>query len=458
MISVQNHLQRLSGNKKFLILIIVFALFSSCAAGKKTKSSAAVDVVDINQPKNDTVQKNEQIFDIFEEQTPIKPSENIEKVEEYQIPETKKEEIVIKDKYRIAVILPFILNQIPISGVYANDTTKQLLPNSKAAMDFYLGCKLANQSITNFPKKLNVYFIDDNNNSNDIQDILSGSVVQNADYIIAPFEYDEVKVIEDFGKANKKNVISPTLNSMYLAKNNTNYYLATPSNHAQYYYILNTIAEENPTAKVEVIYNSLDSISENISLFKNLIQYNTDLKDKLSIVYKDLANNDIVSSLYQTDTLSPRTLLFYSSNPDYIKTSLNKLNGIKNNLSVYINSSIYKTKSLIGAKNFHHQIYTVYPYSASSEKAKAFKDNYTELFVKEPTELSYLGYDLMKLLFYKIDKDEALTTNTEFWATDFLQQNFKFIPKFNHQGEIDYYDNAAMNLYKYSNGSFFKIK
>lgn len=45
----------------------------------------------------------------------------------------------------LAVILPFHLNQIPL-GQYADDTTKQLNPESKYAMDFYLGCLMAKEN------------------------------------------------------------------------------------------------------------------------------------------------------------------------------------------------------------------------------------------------------------------------------------------------------------------------
>ena len=60
----------------------------------------------------------------------------------------------------------------------------------------------------------------------------------------------------------------------------------------------------------------------------------------------------------------------------------------------------------------------------------------------------------MKLLFYKIDKNETLQTNSTSIYNEFIQQDFNFVPINNTKGELQYYDNAYLNMLHFSNGIF----
>ncbi len=456
MISVLNHLQRLSGNNKIVLFLFIIVLFTSCAAGKKGSSSNGAIVTEIVEPnlRKDTLHKEVIPFDVIEE---IKDTAKVEIKEEIKpiTPQITPE--ILKDKYRISVVLPFVLKQIPLSGVYVNDTTKQLLPDSKNAMDFYLGCKLAYEEINNYSKKLNVYFLDDNNNSTDLIGLLDGSIFDKSDYIIAPFDAEQVKILAEFGKDNQKIVLSPTINSIYITRDNPYYYSVNPTLNSQYQFILDKIKEVSPNTTIEVVYSSTDTISENISLLKNIITQNIKNGSDVNIQYYDLiSTTNVAQQLYSKDTVSKRVVLLYSSNLNYIKPILNQMGSVKNLLDIYINSSVRYSKNLVTVKNYKQRIYCPAAYDANNEQAKLFKQKYIDKFVKDPTELSYLGYDLMKLLFYKIDKNETLQTNSTSIYNEFIQQDFNFVPINNTKGELQYYDNAYLNMLHFSNGAFVK--
>lgn len=456
MISVQNHLQLLSGNNKIVLFLLVIGMFTSCAAGKKSGSSNGANVTEIVEPNivKDTIKKEVIPFDVIEE---IKDSVKSEIKEEVKPITSQITPEILKDKYRISVVLPFILKQIPLSGVYVNDTTKQLLPDSKKAMDFYLGCKLAYEEISNYSKKLNVYFLDDNNNPTDLIGLLDGSIFDKSDYIIAPFDNEQVKMLAEFGKVNQKIVLSPTVNSIYITRDNPYYYSVNPTLNSQYQFILDKIKDATPNTTIEVVYSSTDSISENISLLKNIIAQNIKSGSNVNIQYYDLiSTTNVAQQLYSKDTISKRVVLLYSSNLNYIKPILNQMGSIKNPLDIYTNSSVRYSKNLVTTKNFKQRIYCPAAYDANNDQTKIFKQKYIDKFIKEPTELSYLGYDLMKLLFYKIDKNETLQTNSTSIYNEFIQQDFNFVPINNTKGELQYYDNAYLNMLHFSNGAFVK--
>jgi hypothetical protein len=484
MISVQNRRQLLNGSKQFFIIWCIIALVTSCAAGKKSggkksekdKNAIPTEIVDINKQ-----------IEATKDTTPVEaPKVLVDTIIKTEVIEKEANPIAqpSKDQYRIVVILPFILDQIPLSGVYVNDTTQQLLPESRQAMDFYLGCKLAKEETAHYDKKLNVYFLDNNNTKEGLDSLLKNNVLlQKADFIIAPFEDSQVKSVAEYGKNKQKTVLSPIVNDMHLTADNPFYYMANPTLYTQYQYLMQEINTANPDTKIEVIYSSTDTLSENISLLKNIVaqapkapnpqreapnpqrgldedssvsnpQEGLDGDLSVDIVYNNwAAAENIAQNLYTADTLSNRIILIYSDNVNYIKTVINKLAVVKNPLTVYTNSTPYLVPALITAKGFKHKVFCAYPYNIDNPQAKIFKQKYTDVFITEPTELSYLGYDMMKFLFNKIDKNEPLFEHTDKPYKEYLQQDFNFVPKLNAKGEVEYFENLNMGVYKYGTAS-----
>jgi uncharacterized protein YutD len=457
-----SHQQQSSGNNIFLVLISLILLITSCSAGKKmSDSKKQTEVVELNT-KRDSVAKHTvplDILDIDEVKSNTKESiiESDVKTDTVVLPVTAIQNQA-KNMYKIAVVLPFLLNQIPLNGLYVDDSSKTLLPDSKKAMDFYLGCKIAKEEIQNYAKNINVYFIDDKNNSEELNNLVNSSVLKNADYIIAPFNVNQVKILADFAKSNQKMIFSPTVNSIYAVKNNPFFYSVTPSLFAQYQYLIQNIQQKHPQKKIEIIYNEADTMSEKIVYLKHILNQNSKYPNaeiKYEI-HNFNATDNIASKLSIQDTLSDRIVLICSSNEAYIKNVINKLAPIKNKLQIYANSTIRFSKSIITAKNFKHQLFTTYAYNTNSA-TKIFSQKYEEKYVKNPTEISFLGYDMMKFLLQKIEHNEIISEQNTNSYDEFIQSNFNFILNLNSLGTIDYYDNMGLNLYQMTNGVFVKL-
>ena len=156
-----------------------------------------------------------------------------------------------------------------------------------------------------------------------------------------------------------------------------------------------------------------------------------------------------------SDTLSERIILIYSSKDSYIKSVIAKLKPIKNHLQIFTSSAAKDIKALVDAKN-PHSVYTVFPFNSSNPNYSFFAAKYEDKHKKKASETSCQAYDLMMHLFYLLDKNQALQDNVYNYSADFdnTQTKFQFKPVLNKNGELDYYDNTFLYLYKYLNGTF----
>lgn len=462
MILVQSHQRLLNGNN-LLIFLLIIAGISSCASKnisstkktetievgdriKKKDKEKQVDVVDIvTKPSvvtEDSIKQKPVIFDLDNGNT-VPVNQNTTS--------TKTPNNIQKEYYNVAVILPFFLDQIPL-GLYVDDSTKQLSVDSKNAMEFYLGSQMARERFESENLEANVYFLDDKNDSLTTVSLFNKKPFPVVDYIVGPVYYKNLKIVADYAKKNHVPMVSPFANSMYI-KDNPFYFNANASLRSQYGFILETTKAKFPNKIVEVIYDGTDSLSESINILKGIA-------DKYygyaGIKYTSLsAFSDAAKQLAQTDTLSERIILIYSSKESYIKSVIVKLKGLKNRLQIFTSACAKNPKALTDLKT-PHAVYTVFPYNCSNPNFSVFAAKYEEKYKKKPGEMANQAYDLMLHLLNTLDKKQTLQDNTYNFTIDFdnTQTKFQFKPVLNKNGDVDYFDNSFMYLYKYVNGTF----
>lgn len=451
---VLNRLRQLNGNN-LLVFFLIISGISSCAS-KKITTTKNVEVVAIQPKENksettnskryeDSISKKATIFDLDN-------NSNQNNTTNYNT--TSSTKILNTDPNRIhniAVILPFNLDQIPL-GQYVDDSTKQLSIDSKNAMEFYLGCQMAREKFESENLKTNVYFLDDKNDSLTTAGLFHLKPFPNVDYIVGPLYFKNLKLVADLAKNNQIPLISPLANSMYI-KENPYYFNAVSSLKTQYEFLLEKAKAKFPGKPLEVIYDGQDSTAESINTLKSI-------SDKYygysAIKYTSLqAWSDASKALAQADTLSERIILIYSYKDSYIKSIIAKLKPIKNHLHIFTSSCVKNTKALVDAKN-PHTVYTVYPFSTDNPNYTVFADKYEEKYKKKTSETANQGFDILMHLFYLLDKNQNLQDNTYNYTADFdnTQTKFQFKPVLNKNGNLDYYDNTFLYLYKYVNGTF----
>ena len=453
MISAPSHRQLLSGNKLFLIILLIIGI-SSCASGKKVSSAAAVEVVSINQskPKEDSVVKKPVTFDLETEESVTPSKSNTLPINTSTVVKVENE---LKDRaYNIAVVLPFNLDQVPL-GQYADDTTKVLAVDSRNAVEFYLGCQMAKEKFSGKQLVANVYFLDDKNDSAALEHVFTQKPFPAIDYVVGPMSYDQMPIAAALAKKHQIPVISPLVSSVYL-KQNPYFFNATPSFRAQYVFLLKQIRKQYPQLPIEVVYDGTDSLAESVDLLKATIQS----EGFSGIGYKSVdATDDVVKLMATADTSSQRIVLLYSNKGAYIKTLVTKLKSIKNPLFVYTSSAAKSVKGLVDTK-YPHDVFVAYPYSSGSLNYKIFATLFEEKYERKPTEIAHQAYDIMLHLFNLLDKKQAFPAAVRLPQIDFdnTQSGFDFQPVYNKNGGVDYYDNSFMYLLKAENGVMVEVK
>ncbi len=155
---------------------------------------------------------------------PIK-NEKIEKVEVREIKpvDVRKVDSTLlfkkKDEYAVALLLPFFLDK-------QDATTKGV---SDLATEFYMGAKLAMDSLKVLGFKTKLYVYDSKNDSSSVKSILAKKEFANMDMVIGPLFPDKMGLVADWCKKNKVRYICPVASNAAILKNNPFVYAAIPS-------------------------------------------------------------------------------------------------------------------------------------------------------------------------------------------------------------------------------------
>lgn len=453
MTSAPSHLPRLNGNK-LLILLPVFLMFS-CAA-QKMSAGQHPEIVPIEAKKatppsyrEDSVTEKPSAFDLDTPlSAPAASGQPVQPATTPSLPTLGKDANAI---FNIAVILPFYLDQIPL-GMYEDDTTKQLSGESRVALAFYTGCQMAKERYADENLKANVYFIDDQEDSSTTADLFRQKPFPNVDLIIGPLSFNTIRQASELARKYRIPMISPLANSMYI-QDNPYYFNAFPSLKTQYTFLLEKAKAKVPDTPLDVIYDGQDSSAENIQILKDIAG---NYYGYGQIRYHSMhATDDIAHALAQADTLSDRPVLIYSSKDVYVKAVIAKLKPLKNPLFIF-SSAVAKNIVKIADLKYPHSIYTAYPFNTDNPNYNLLSTRYEDKTKRKAEETVAEGYDIMMHALNVLNKRQALQDNTYNYTIDFDNTlgHFQFKPVLNKTGNIDYYDNSALYLFKYSAGNF----
>jgi hypothetical protein len=209
---VPNPLQLLNGNNKFFLFLFLPIFFASCSLfrqsqkqDKRTSTDEGTEAA-VKQPEvpfsrepMDTITWTEYKESEF---TPIKPEE-------------KKEIIapVAKDNYRIGVFVPLYANR----KVDENENINRM-------MHFVYGMKLSSENIKKGKPNIKFEIYDVELYSGRIANMIEKDSLAGLDAFIGPFKTEDLKLLSEYCKDNKKMLLSPWNPSSTITLDNP-YYL-----------------------------------------------------------------------------------------------------------------------------------------------------------------------------------------------------------------------------------------
>ncbi|PCJ64388.1 MAG: hypothetical protein COA58_13625 [Bacteroidetes bacterium] len=239
MISVQNHLRLLNGNRLIGLLAIPFLLIS-CGAFKKTQPVVWPqddDIVVINPDKDDPpVNEDKPQEDKKDEETTVY-SMVLFKGERYKVP-------VHKQSFDIAVLLPFH------SDAVNSSTDKR---RADLMLEYYQGMRLAISEIEKLGSKFSLHFYDTDNDTVKLKQILNRPELEKMDLIIGPTSDKQVKIASFFARKRKIPLFSPVTTMNRLWSNNPYVYNLNPSNQMQAMAFLDYFKQHHKDEKLLIV-------------------------------------------------------------------------------------------------------------------------------------------------------------------------------------------------------------
>ncbi|MBB6500572.1 ABC transporter substrate-binding protein [Pedobacter cryoconitis] len=404
MILVQNHLQRLSGNRFWYLIFICFCL---AACSPKTRTNKL--------PKKDTGKKEEK---------------------KEAVPEKKFTEA------NISLLIPFNLNNARIKS-----GSKAELEKSAMAIDFYQGFKMGVDSAASAGMNFRVKVLDTRDNNVQITSLLKSGQLTGSNLIVGPIFPDGVKFITNYSIANNIPVVSPLAASHPDEFNNPNLISVVNNIDLHAGKIGDYIRREyNPGKTVVVLINPKKPGDE--ILGSPLREYFQQGKGT-SYTFQEFA------SVFTMETKmvpgKQYVVLISSSDRTFVVASLDKLAKMQksgNQIDLFghpnWNKQNYNTEKL---QQLHTRITSSYWVDYKNRDVIRFVKQYRHQNKFEPTEYSFKGFDIgffFGKLFAQYGAGYLKHLTTERY--DGLENSFRFV-----KDEKLGYINTSLYLLEYKN-------
>lgn len=435
-----------------IIYLLIVLVLAACSSKNATTTQGVLTPI----VKEETVQK----------EMPVAPPVKSDTVKQVIKETPKATEELAKDYFNVAVILPFDVDQVPLNySPFRLDSNKVLSDDTKNAIEFYLGLKKGIDLNAPDGLKANFFVLDDKNSTDKLQQLLKERPFPEVDLIIGPLKDQGVTFMANFAKGKKIPIVAPYTFSNDVVNENPYYYSAFPTEDAHLEYIFETILRKHPNAIIDVIRDMDDS---------DIIQWNQLLRAKAMVekrTKKAIIINEIPFAVGKTDVIEkgnwtftseetlPHIVLIPSNKDSFVRYLLGQLTYIKNPLTIYGLPSWAKMKILDLSDEFKHMIYLSSGVPKEiSNKQDAFYKSYQDEFYKEPTEYSFMGYDLTTYILSQMNKGKFLfeKSPSEIGAK-VVANKFVFKPVISVDGNLQYYTNTTLYLLQLQNFKFIPV-
>lgn len=395
MISVQNHLLRLSGSKLLFFGICLSFLFA-CGGAKKVIQPTLPSVSQQDgKAKVDTIKWVED----SSAPAPIESDEVASNDGEATSTMDDGPEVPNSDKleeYNISVLFPFYSNAYNPE----NDRSRK---KSKRAVQLYGGMQLAINKLEREGAKMKFNVFDTQGNTGTTHDLLTRGDIYSSDVIFGPFRSDNLKIGASIAQEIKKPFISPMNPSDKITANNPFFVQVKPSLEAHCQAITAHVLESFEPEQVVIVARNKVGEKERLKIFQEALGFH--LKGKGEQKFREYLVTDYGNEFDNMDFTNyivegvPTVFVVPSwSSESFINNVLRKIRLVKleNEVTVY---------GMPQWKNFERVSYDDYEvlnlHVSSDNQLDRTKTNiqnfarvYFDKFGEMPTEDAYYGYDM----------------------------------------------------------------
>jgi ABC-type branched-subunit amino acid transport system substrate-binding protein len=399
MISVQNHLRLLNGNKKpLLVFLFLIFIHASCASRKPVQAVTPGRT----EKAPATVTEKERAV---EEPAAAKPSKKAK-----------------QETHVVSFLLPFQFNKID----EAASADAKAFDHSDLAIDFYNGARLAIDSLRNLGYSFTVNVFDSENDSTKIKAITADPLMKESELVIGPVYPNEFAGISEFSHKQKVLVVSPVSPASIASFRNPYFVLVnnTLEAHAERFALF---VKEDLKAKNVIILRSNQASEE---------RFAGSFKKKLDSVDKTILKTEVNVSKSGTSAIKPalslqrENIIFIpSSDQAFVLTALKYIRSLGDEYKVKILGhprwvDFPNVDQGMMQKLQVHLTTSYYPNYQDPETIR-FVKLYRDIYNVEPSEFALKGFEQTlyfctllgergKDLYKKFDKKKVNSTTYDF--------------------------------------------
>lgn len=369
--------------------------------------------------------------------------------------------------YNVSLILPFLANQSSFG---------EIDDNSKWAINFYGGAKIAYDDLKNDGVNFNVNVSDSEGTTGKVNRLLQGGPAVNADLIIGPYKRNNVRLVESFSKQQKTPFVVPFTAQLGMAQGNPNYIQMNPSleshcrgitRHARSSYEAENIvlvAQDLPEeqARFDYFQRENERLTGTIGgpRFKELLIGRGD---------ENQINIDITPFISQGETSIFIVPSWASESFVYSLLRVLMIEQAKGEEIVVYGMPMWMDFDQIDYE--FYQKLNVHVSSSSyidndDEKVRQFKNKFFQLYGAIPNEEAYLGYDAM-LYFGKMlnQHGRLFPQSIDRQPFDVLHGRFEFervvLEPEKHKEDLNYFDqleNTFVHILQFQDFQFQPVR
>lgn len=313
--------------------------------------------------------------------------------------------------FNVSLLLPFTQSGSQTQAIVddvdpkdVQDPTGQLTQITQVSLEFYEGFLLALDTLKKLGISVNLNVRDTKRSPQEVAKILNSADFARSELVVGPYMFDEVKPVAQFAAKNNINFVSPIYSIKEGLADKQNIISVSQTLQNQLEIFVKNL-KVDPSKNYLVIYDSTIWYSPSLKHFDSLLTLSfTNAAIPISrynhktAAYKSVDVQERLLKMLKRDAVN--VVIVPSDDEPFVAEILGSLYAVKSyynlNTEVYGPSRWRKLKNLppdyLFALNTH--VFSPFFVDYSQSDVKTFVEKYRVQFRSEPTQFSFLGYDV----------------------------------------------------------------
>ena len=310
-----------------------------------------------------------------------------------------------KNKYTVAVLLPFNIksNGAIISGIVDENT--RLNNVSEIALDFYMGVELALDSLKKLGLVADVSVFDTEGSEATTRALLENDRVKNADIIIGPIFPKNIELVSEWSRQNKKRIILPAAVATSTLKGNPFAYATVPSDITLIQGMAAYLAKKHWDDNLVIVQTGQKDEKERMDIF--MMEYTKNLPKGVAArpIRKTVPGSNSgrdLARFFDLDTLN--IFVNLTDNVQSVMTFINTLNAARNSSTRHGKADVIAvgTRAWLNIEplnSYYKNRYKLHVANTTkvdehTEEFKHFQRQYRTKYNSDGSRYSIQGYDV----------------------------------------------------------------